>query len=226
MSYDQVRYFLFLQEIHGEYKGVNQTAYICWVWVDEITVFDGIYFGLQTTILVANITAVLVLYVMIGLAIYRRQRAMEFSASSLPVNETAEIQDTEPEEIETKINLATRRCASATQPTSRTTITRRASTKSKASSPSTKFTTMFITISVVYVLSYIPTCVMIISVFNLSPATWRELPVWQQQLYSILAESYIINNIVNPLIYGYFDVKFRKYVAVHGARLCFCCRKV
>ena len=57
MSYDKLGSFFFLlQEIHGQYKGVNQTGFICLVWDDEMTVFECIYFGLQTTILVANIT--------------------------------------------------------------------------------------------------------------------------------------------------------------------------
>ena len=85
---------------------------------------------------------------------------MKFSISSLPVNETANKHDKELEQIETQTNVATMGCTSATKSTDNITNTVLDSKKSKISSPSTKFTVMFITISVVYLLSYIPTSVM------------------------------------------------------------------
>ena len=217
-----------VQEIHGVYKGVNRTAFVCWIRDGEMPTFQSIYFGLQTTILVANITTVLVLYVMIGIIIYRRQRAMKSSTCSSQGNQTAEIHNKELEQIESNTNRSIMSSATTAQPTNITfpdDMRSIETSKVKTSSPSTKFTVMFITISVVYVLSYIPTCVMIIFVFNLNPVTWRELPVWQLQLYSILAQMYIINNIVNPLIYGYFDTEFRKYAAGQCAKMFASCQK-
>ena len=123
--------------------------------------FQSVYFGLQTTILIANITTALLLYVMIGIIIYRRQRAMKSPTRSSQENQTAEIHNKELEQLETNTNRANMKSATTTQPTE---ITTRDAMKSKetgkvnTSSPSTKFTVMFITISVVYVLSYIPTC--------------------------------------------------------------------
>ena len=89
---------------------------------------------------------------------------------------------------------------------------------SLAASPSTHFNVMFMTIVGVYVLSFLPTSVMMILTKS-QPEIWEDIPAWKLVMYAILTRSYVINNIANPFIYGYFDVKFRKYLK---KSLCIC----
>ena len=73
------------------------------------------------------------------------------------------------------------------------------------------FNVMFITIVIFYLLSYIPTGVMFI-VSATGPLYWFKLPDIQFGILICLQRFYIVNQIVNPFIYGYFDIYFRESI--------------
>jgi hypothetical protein len=67
------------------------------------------------------------------------------------------------------------------------------------------FTYMFLTIIVCYILSYLPTIVTVVLATGYYSMGTIELNV-----VMLMRNSSIINHIVNPIIYGYFDIVFRK----------------
>ena len=73
------------------------------------------------------------------------------------------------------------------------------------------FSRMFLTIVIIYLLSYIPTATMFF-VKSKEKFYWHKLPDFQLSLQLFILRFNIVNNIVNPFIYGYFDFKFRKYM--------------
>lgn len=76
------------------------------------------------------------------------------------------------------------------------------------------FTGMFAAIIVFWVLSYVPTIIMIIvpAVKN-SIEFWFHMSATTTNILLFLKRAFIFNHIVNPFIYGYFDVEFRKEAA-------------
>ena len=230
-----VTFFGGIQEINGYYKGVNMTVAICWVRDSESPTLQHGYFGfiaiILTTISSINFVATLVLYAPIAVVIYRRQRTTKLSSKigRSPGNKTAETSEIELEQIDpSKSHTLKEYSKPASKSHEKRNITEETTPdetdKIKVTSPSTNFNAMFITIFVVYALSYIPTGVILLFVSDKNPATLIDLPHWQLQTYSILAQAYVLNNVANPFIYCYFDMQFRKYVVQHCKVFCFCCR--
>ena len=223
-----------LEPISTVYKGANITGFICWIRDTESPTLQNIYFGIAAIVLVVNIAATIVLYVPLAIVIYRRQKTTplatnidnKLDSSGNDTTETAS-QDTD---AKTSGTLTSEEYpSSVTHPIdnhnkAENTKHSKTSRRRAATSPSTNFNIMFITIFVVYVLTYIPTGVTIIAVLDKNPVTWIDLPEWRVQAYSILAQTFVINNVANPFIYGYFDMQFRKQVVRHCNMIC-CCRR-
>lgn len=74
-----------------------------------------------------------------------------------------------------------------------------------------RYSYIFISITFFFAISYIPTVV--VSVFeSRSPEFWINQPYALLQILLVLRRMYILNHIVNPVIYGYFDRSFRREV--------------
>lgn len=73
------------------------------------------------------------------------------------------------------------------------------------------FNVMFITIVIFYLLSYIPTGVMLI-VSATDPLYWFKLSDKQFGILICLQRFYIVNQIVNPFIYAFFYIYFRESI--------------
>ena len=225
-----------VEPISTVYKGANITGLICWLRVNESPTFQNTYFWFTSIVLVLNIVATIGLYVVIAIVIYRRQKTTPLATSiandDSSGNDTTETvsQDTDVRISEPLLSQDERsECASnITQPTdnhSKVENTNRSiNGRRSVTSPSTDFNIMFIVIFALYVVTYIPTGVTIIFVLNKNPVTWINLPVWRLQAYSILAQTFVINNVFNPFIYAFFDMHFRKHVVRHCNMLC-CCRR-
>jgi hypothetical protein len=72
------------------------------------------------------------------------------------------------------------------------------------------FTYMFITIIVCYILSYLPTFVAMLLATGDPFLFWYSMNTIELNIVMLMRRSSIINHIANPIIYGYFDVAFRK----------------
>ena len=73
----------------------------------------------------------------------------------------------------------------------------------------TRFTSMFLCIVVIYVISYIPPFIVQFATGN-SLATLLEIPSWELNVILFFEGSVLINHLANPFVYGYFDALFRR----------------
>ncbi|XP_052061637.1 cholecystokinin receptor-like [Mytilus californianus] len=71
-----------------------------------------------------------------------------------------------------------------------------------------KLTTMFLVITLVFLFSYTPIVVLLITE-GVSENLWDNLSTSQRSGVMFAHDLYIINNIVNPFIYAFMDTKFR-----------------
>jgi len=86
-------------------------------------------------------------------------------------------------------------------------------TKQKTNQRSaTRYTMMFMIITIVFVISFIPKVIMMLY-DSINVNFWSGLTPSQLAGYRFFSEVYIINNIFNPFIYGSFDTRFREEVS-------------
>jgi len=72
-----------------------------------------------------------------------------------------------------------------------------------------KLTTMFLVITVVFILSYAPKVVLIV-VEGFDDTLWDNLSDSTRNGLTFVNEIFILNNIINPFVYTFMDTKFRK----------------
>lgn len=77
------------------------------------------------------------------------------------------------------------------------------------SSIKSKMNVMFFSIVVFYVLSYLPPIVILILTYALSNFYYLQLPRSWLNVWIFFARFLLLNHVVNPFMYGYFDVKLR-----------------
>ncbi|VDI71342.1 Hypothetical predicted protein [Mytilus galloprovincialis] len=84
-----------------------------------------------------------------------------------------------------------------------------------------KLTIMFFVITLVFVLSYLPKVVLLI-IEGLYDDFWEKVSNKERPGAFFIYEMFIINNIVNPFIYAFMDIKFRKKATVFLSRVLHC----
>ncbi|XP_052064390.1 cholecystokinin receptor-like [Mytilus californianus] len=72
-----------------------------------------------------------------------------------------------------------------------------------------KFTIMFMMITIVFLICYIPKVILIV-VEGLDPYFWQNFSDNERTGILFIYRMYIINNVVNPFIYAFMDLDFRK----------------
>lgn len=72
-----------------------------------------------------------------------------------------------------------------------------------------KFTLMFMVITIVFLVCFIPK-VFLLVMEAMNPKFWENFSDHERAVVLFFYRGYIINNIVNPLIYAFMDVKFRQ----------------
>lgn len=72
-----------------------------------------------------------------------------------------------------------------------------------------RFSIMFMMIAVVCTITYTPALIVNMLVNMDSTEYWTEFPHWQRALYMFLFQMYLLNHVVNPFIYAFFDKTFR-----------------
>ena len=85
----------------------------------------------------------------------------------------------------------------------------------------TKITMMFLVITIVFLLSYVPKVILLI-IEGISPYFWEQLSNTQRPGIIFLYHMYIINNIANPFVYAFMDLKFRNNSKLFLQRICIC----
>ena len=75
------------------------------------------------------------------------------------------------------------------------------------------FTIMFLTVVVIYVLTYVPSVVTVVVLsFRDEREFWVQMTGVKLNVLYMLSEFYIFNHVLNPFIYLYYDVKFRREI--------------
>ncbi|XP_052062424.1 cholecystokinin receptor-like [Mytilus californianus] len=92
-----------------------------------------------------------------------------------------------------------------------------------------KLTFMFFIITTVFILSYIPK-VIVLCLDGIYKDFWENLSTSQRPAVTFLYHIFIINNIVNPIIYAFMDMEFRDNAAILLKRMfinpCFCIGRI
>ena len=208
--------FLFagVAEIEFVYKGVNISSINCQARNDQYLTLQNIFYGCLVVGVSANILSIFILYICIAVVVYRRNKKTRLS---LTINKSGKEGAENPKEIELDAiePLTGNITGLSSMDHSKDVICRKVG-KSDAASPSTQFNEMFLTIVVAYVMTYVPAGVILgilISKADTDSAVFLlGFPVWKLQIISIIERTWVINNIVDPFIYGYFDMEFRKYL--------------
>lgn len=85
-----------------------------------------------------------------------------------------------------------------------------------------KITLMMMTITIVFILTYLPFIALsIVDVIN--EEFWDDLTANETVLYDLLLRLYLLNNVANPLIYSFWDNRFRREV-IRLVRKLACCK--
>ena len=224
--------FLFIAgvgETTREYKDVNLTSVKCRTQNGQYPTFEKVYVAYLIAALALNLFITFGLYISIAVVVYRHQGKRNGSESTNTTPATSgtdetTLQDTEMENMGSLNSRAKAADVHASNPMTSCCKAIRKRNKSSSASPSTNFNIMFLTIVVVYALSFAPTGITTVLVNTAELDSRKDIPLWKVQLYSILVRTFVINNIANPFIYGYFDLEFRKYLK--NLLYCFCCRKI
>ncbi|KAK3093038.1 hypothetical protein FSP39_010373 [Pinctada imbricata] len=185
-----------VKDLELVYKGVNISGPSCFTGNQRYPLFQLVYYSIMIVIVISNIVITAGLYTPIGCVIYKT-----FHKKGRTRND----KDAYSNSKETKDGHASDEGCKNNIKTTRGTIKK--STKRRVT-PETNFNLMFCTIITVYVLSYVPTCVMLV-VVSLDELFWINLPIAEFGLYNWLIRSYAFNHAMNPFIYAYFDIGFR-----------------
>ena len=209
-------FFLFagVGKIQFVYKGVNLSSTNCQARNNQYPTVENIYYGVLSVGAIVNIVSIFILYICIAVVVYKWNRKTGLNrTAAISVKEHTE--NTEYSELDCIEPLAVNITRTNPMDHSKDVISPK-DRRNETASPSTQFNKMFVTIVVAYVLTYIPAGVILITLIRKtdtdSTAVLLGFPVWKLQIYSIIERFWIINNIVNPFIYGYFDIEFRKYL--------------
>uniref|UniRef100_K1QE87 Octopressin receptor n=1 Tax=Magallana gigas TaxID=29159 RepID=K1QE87_MAGGI len=196
--------------VEGVFEGENVTGLTCFTGAGNYPTYEAIYYYIIFILMIINILTVGFLYIPIGVVIYRhnklrkaRQRlnipgggffhrhnklrkARQRQSVDLPSLQFDSLSDNKPSQSSTKDFSRSRTFK-----------------ESKIN-----FNMMFFAIIVCYLISYTPTCIFLI-ISKLSPELWYNISAAEMIVFFILQRFYVINHVINPIIYGYFDMKFR-----------------
>lgn len=175
--------------VEGVFEGENVTGLTCFTGAGNYPTYEAIYYYIIFILMIINILTVGFLYIPIGVVIYRHnklRKARQRLSVDLPSLQFDSLSDNKPSQSSTKDFSRSRTFK-----------------ESKIN-----FNMMFFAIIVCYLISYTPTCIFLI-ISKLSPELWYNISAAEMIVFFILQRFYVINHVINPIIYGYFDMKFR-----------------
>jgi hypothetical protein len=132
------------------------------------------------------------LYIPVGIVIIKKRKESK-SPSDSPANSVDDLDTATSDSTDVKTTL-------------------REETKKKRKRPNStlNFHVMFGVIVLTYLLAYIPTfCLLLIQRGH--SGFWMEMWGWELTILLIFRRFHLVSNIVNPFVYGYFDITFRNY---------------
>ncbi|OWF46624.1 cholecystokinin receptor type A-like [Mizuhopecten yessoensis] len=170
---------------------------------------------------VGTLGLIVLLYVMIGRRIYKRikRRAKSSPSKSSEPDPASEAISTTTTENDTNSSREVNSVRKSNLPSNASIQKGGHSKRRRTSSVSIKnwrekhrYSLMFLLIAGICVVMYIPTLIVNLAVNLDSVYFWNYTSPHLRQLYLYFFQVYIVNHVVNPFIYGYFDSAFRTEV--------------
>ena len=190
-----------VQKLTVFYRNMNITGESCATGNNEYPRFQLIYGGVLIIIIVANIMVTAGLYTPIALAIYRHFRKRR--------TQTAGISMTSFESVTCKTSGQASNSVSIIKGEDSAQLTRQKSKRDRQSK--TNFNLMFFVIIFVYLVSYIPTAVVLIYV-TFDDTIWTTGSYGEIRTFFFLTRTYVFNHATNPFIYAVFDSEIRSHM--------------
>eukprot|EP00105_Crassostrea_gigas_P044662 XP_019928810.1 PREDICTED: neuropeptide S receptor-like [Crassostrea gigas] len=201
---------------HIIYTGTNVTLITCNImsFTREVSFY---YLGFIILYFIISMTLIIILYSLIGLTIFRTFRVIRASRkvqNHITFDRGHESTISEVSNTTMEASMSTFKDVKKENQTQIKNVIRKHVRQN--------FTGMFAAIIVFWVISYLPTITLIIipAVKN-SIEFWFHMDPVATNVLLFLNRAFLLNHVVNPFIYGYFDVGFRK----EAANL-FCCHKM
>lgn len=177
------------------------------------TIYPVMYFGLLMFTTLICFTILSVLYLLIGIEIWRRRR-MTISVMQRSVKNDGNTHEQEAINGNTHHSPEDRSEVRQTSVTSRT----------KRKSMNVKRTTVILFIvSVAFIVTFIPFLGGVI-LREVDKGFEDRLTDLQEVVFSFCLKSFFVNNAINPIIYSFLNVNFRRD-ASNTIRRLFCCKK-
>jgi len=230
------------KNVDWTFKGRNITGITCSINAQDNPDFISVFYPATLVIIITNIIATTAVYIPIGCVIYKtfykknetRCSVNSRSSDSIKVisaddNFSKELEcktifqkhsyGKKKSEIPTDITKNVvcigklDRIQSNLSSSTRTSIIsrRRRRSTTRGAKTAVNFNSMFLAIVLFYMLSYISTGTMFI-VSSKHSLYWFKLPDIELGILMWVQRIYIVNHVVNPLIYGYFDIYFRESI--------------
>lgn len=243
-------YFLGGRNVPYVFKGQALNATLCTLRFSDgmMNQLQYAYFGFEIFLAVLNMMVTCGLYIPVGVSIYRRFRIIQQNSKqrssstvlstisgsvasppthrrlcvNVPDNETSVMSEASVDMSDNEIST---KCATGAKP-SETEIKPRVSSLNRRKNTRRKqarhnFTLMFAMIIIIYVLAYVPTLILVMLPGSNPAQFWFSRSAVELNGLVFLQRAFVLNNIVNPFIYSYFDLSFRRELI----NLLICCRK-
>ena len=169
-----------------------------------------LYFFIEFSLSLIIMICTVALYVPIGISIYKRFRSIRNSKRIriLLGITTSEVSEDAVSDSSTEARrVSSPQYKETLQQVLDTSVCQRKNSRRRRVRHN--FTSMFVTIVLFYVLSYVPTFVLIIIPSKDPFGFWYSLDDASLNVLVILKRAFIVNHVVNPFVYGYFDLHFR-----------------
>lgn len=194
-----------------EHRGMEINVTSCGVKKDRFGTYSKLYFFLELLLSLLVMIFTVALYIPIGITIYNRFHSIRNSKRvkkllGITTSEESEDDDGADVSSETRATI-TPNYTEALQNVLDSSISRKKNSHRRRVRHN--FTSMFVTIVIFYVMSYLPTFVLIIVPSKNPFMFWFTLDDFSLNILVILKRAFIVNHIVNPFVYGYFDLHFR-----------------
>ena len=121
------------------------------------------------------------------------------------------------ESLATMVNIQKERQVSLTKDVNKLKNKRDNSVNCGSNLRTNQITFMLFMITLVFILSFIPNNILLI-LYAFDPSFTKNLSPTEITVYALFLRTYVINNMVNPFIYGFCDKKFRSESAKCVAR--------
>ncbi|XP_063418699.1 nematocin receptor 2-like [Mytilus trossulus] len=174
-----------------------------------------IFQGVGFFVTIANLLTITVLYIVIAIAIMKQLKKMKVvkvGRDNVSVATLDTIEQTYVPSVQVNFQTATSDTDFTIETSNRINEPQEKHFTQTATRKSTfRISFMFMAITIVAFLAYLPTCIFIVIETN-NPAFWNDLTPTAFHICLTLRRMYMVNHFSNPFMYGAFDNAFREKI--------------